>query len=76
MLAGTDLCIGSAAAAIHASIGNVAAGSFFALMQSLTMTGVLYWIGTAMVVAGVALASYWSGESSGESPAAVMAKVE
>ena len=50
---------GSAAAAIQAAIGNVAAGSTFATMTSLGMTGVLSTLsstGVGSIVAGIAAA--------------------
>lgn len=45
--------IGSIAAGWQAGIGNVVAGSVFATLQSLTMTGVLTSIGGWMIGAGV-----------------------
>lgn len=45
--------IGSIAAGWQAMIGNVAAGSLFATLQSLTMTGVLTSIGGWMIGTGV-----------------------
>lgn len=49
------MSVGSPAAAWQASIGNVVAGSLFAVLQSLTMTGVFYWIGSVMIVVGVVI---------------------
>ncbi|KAL0639434.1 hypothetical protein Q9L58_001462 [Maublancomyces gigas] len=49
------VALGSSAAVWQASIGNVVANSLFAVLQSLTMTGVFYWIGSVMVVVGVAI---------------------
>lgn len=59
----SSLLVGSAAAAWQASIGSVVAGSLFAVLQSLTMTGVLYWIGGVMIFVGLiipVIAHYWS----------------
>ncbi|KAK6537455.1 hypothetical protein TWF694_011641 [Orbilia ellipsospora] len=51
--AATGPVAGSAAAAWQASIGNVAAGSLFSLVQSISMTGIAPAIGTGIgVVAG------------------------
>ena len=50
---------GSVAAATQAAIGNVAAGSLFATMTSLGMTGVLStlsFIGVGSIAAGIAAA--------------------
>lgn len=46
--------IGSWAALWQSWIGNVAKGSLFAILQSLTMTGVFNTIGAAMIAVGVA----------------------
>lgn len=52
----TDYCfVDSAAAAWQASIGNVVSGSLFAVLQSLTMTGVFYLIGAVMIIVGLAI---------------------
>lgn len=52
----TDYCfVGSSAAAWQASIGNVAPGSHFAVLQSLAMTGVFNWIGAVMIIGGLAI---------------------
>ena len=56
---GAGVVAGSAAAAIQAAIGNVAAGSTFATMTSLGMTGVLSTLsstGVGSIVAGIAAA--------------------
>lgn len=45
---------GSIAATIHSSIGNVAAGSAFAIMQSLGAKGILMWLFPLLGGAGVA----------------------
>ena len=45
------MCAGSAAAGIQAGIGNVAAGSLFAIVQSAAATGS---IGAVATVAGAA----------------------
>ena len=55
----TGVVAGSAAAAIQAAIGNVAAGSTFATMTSLGMTGVLSTLsftGVGSIAAGIAAA--------------------
>ena len=52
---------GSVAAATQAAIGNVAAGSLFATMTSLGMTGVLSTLsltGAGSIVAGIAAAIF------------------
>lgn len=46
--------VGSVAAAWMASIGNVVAGSLFATLQSMTMTGTLMAIGGGLIAVGVA----------------------
>ena len=46
--------VGSLAAAIQAGIGNVAAGSIFAVMTSLGATGAIAGIGTALGLGGIA----------------------
>ena len=54
---------GSAAAAAQSAIGPVAAGSTFATMTSLGMTGVfstLAGVGSAITAAGAAIASWFS----------------
>lgn len=49
------LCVvGTVAAAWMASIGNVVAGSLFATLQSMTMSGTLMDIGGGLIAAGVA----------------------
>lgn len=45
--------IESAAAAWQSKIGNVVAGSFFAMLQSLTMTGTLKAVGGELISVGV-----------------------
>ncbi|KIO18488.1 hypothetical protein M407DRAFT_31860 [Tulasnella calospora MUT 4182] len=51
---------GTPAAAMHSSIGNVAAGTWFATMQSLGATGKLAWImPTAGAVLGALLAHFF-----------------
>lgn len=67
----TGITKGSIAALIHSSIGNVTAGSFFALMQSAGAVGAISWttfagitfLGTAAVVtvamAAVAVCYRW-----------------
>lgn len=53
---------------MQAGIGNVAAGSLFAAMQSLTMTGVLINIGTIMVALGaffIAMMGWEGGKEGG-----------
>ncbi|KAF3908379.1 hypothetical protein AA313_de0210308 [Arthrobotrys entomopaga] len=47
-LAGGGVVAGTAAAAWQASIGNVAAGSFFAGLQSISMTGLAPAIGAGI----------------------------
>lgn len=49
-----QVLLGSIAAGWQASLGSVAAGSLFAIMQSLTMTGVLTAIGGGIIGAGMA----------------------
>lgn len=41
------------AAAWQAAIGNVVAGSFFAILQSMTMTGTLIKVGGGLIAVGV-----------------------
>ena len=56
---GAGIVAGSAAAATQAVIGNVAAGSLFATMTSLGMTGVLSALsatGVGSIVSGIAVA--------------------
>ena len=56
---GAGIVAGSVAAATQAAIGNVAAGSLFATMTSLGMTGVLSTLsstGVGSIVAGIAAA--------------------
>ena len=56
---GAGIVAGSVAAATQAAIGNVAAGSLFATMTSLGMTGVFSAMsatGVGSVVAGIAAA--------------------
>lgn len=49
-----QVVLGSIAAGWQASLGSVAAGSLFAVMQSLTMTGVLTAIGGGIIGGGMA----------------------
>ena len=56
---GAGIVAGSVAAATQAAIGNVAAGSLFATMTSLGMTGVLSTLsftGVGSIAAGIAAA--------------------
>lgn len=56
---GAGIVAGSTAAATQAVIGNVAAGSLFATMTSLGMTGVLSALsatGVGSIVSGIAVA--------------------
>ena len=56
---GAGIVAGSVAAATQAAIGNVAAGSLFATMTSLGMTGVLSTLsstGVGSILAGIAAA--------------------
>lgn len=50
-----SLKTGSLAAVTQAGIGSVAAGSAFAIIQSLTMAGTISLIGSAMVGLAVAI---------------------
>ncbi|KAF8453868.1 hypothetical protein BDZ91DRAFT_748460 [Kalaharituber pfeilii] len=52
---------GSAAAAWHSAIAIVAKGSFFAFLQSVGATGVLFTAGTAFAAAVPGLAALWFG---------------
>lgn len=46
--------VGTVAAAWQASIGNVVAGSLFATLQSMTMTGTLVVVGGGLIAVGAA----------------------
>jgi hypothetical protein len=47
----TGIAAGSIAAGVQAGIGNVAAGSAFAVLQSMGATGLIAAVGTGAVVA-------------------------